>query len=122
MNKDEMIQRIDLIADLQRAKIVGDPVRAFEYQLAEREARLYQDSNYSIETPLSIRCWAEARGWTDQEACDDILVEADAFNSVLNYIRVLRLKNKYAIMSANTNDEAEVIFSLTINALKSISI
>jgi len=117
-----MIQRIDLIADLQRAKIVGDPVRAFEYQLAEREARLYQDSNYSIETPLSIRCWAEARGWTDQEACDDILVEADAFNSVLNYIRVLRLKNKYAIMSANTNDEAEVIFSLTINALKSISI
>lgn len=122
MNKEEMNARIDLIADLQRAKIVGDPVRAFEYQLAEREARLYKESNYTIDTPSSIKCWAEAKGWTDQEACVDILAEADTFNSVLNYIRVLRLKNKYLIVASNTPEEARSIFDSTINALKAINL
>ena len=40
-SKQEILDRIDLIADVQREKVVADPVRAFEYQAAERGARAY---------------------------------------------------------------------------------
>ena len=65
-SKQEILDRIDLIADVQREKVVADPVRAFEYQATERGARAYADAGYTGVIPGVVQVWAEARGWSAQ--------------------------------------------------------
>ena len=119
--KQEIIERIDLIADVQRAKIVGDPVRAFEYQAAEQGARSYADAGYTGSVPGVVQVWADARGWTPQQAADNILAEATQFQGALVFIRGTRLQAKYAVMDvAVTLEQANEIGMAAISALKGL--
>lgn len=119
MTINDMILRIDVVADAVRARLVGDPVRAFEYQAAEQGARAYAEAGYSGPVPGVVQGWADARGWTLREAADNILGEAAQFRGALEGIRALRLQGKYALQDA-TVEQAQVIFQQTIAALKSV--
>ena len=46
-----MIHRIDLVADTLRTTFVVDPVRAFEYKLAETEALEFASAGYTGTVP-----------------------------------------------------------------------
>ena len=106
LSKDEMIQIIDSEADIVRAMVVGDPVRAFEYQWAEQEAIAFKSAGYpSAAVPSSVSAWAEAKGWTAQAAADYILAAAQTFRSVMTAIRNTRLIGKEQIRAA-VDDEA----------------
>ena len=119
--KQEIIDRIDLIADVQRTKVVADPVRAFEYQAAEQGARAYVNDGYTGVVPGVVQVWAEARGWSAQQAADNILSEAHAFHEALVFIRGTRLKAKYAVMDESvTLEQANEIGMAAIVALKSL--
>lgn len=120
MTRDEMIARIDVIADVQRAKIVADPVRAFEYQVAEREAKSFAQNEFIGDVPLTVQAWAVARGWTAQQAAENILQEAAQFNAALYYIRAVRLQGKYAILGAANDEEVQTIYTQTIASLKAL--
>lgn len=119
--KEAIVYRIDLVADTQRAKLVGDPVRAFEYQAAERGAQAYRDAGYTGSVPGVVQVWAEARSWTPQQAADDILAEAQQYQAVLVFLRGVRLKAKYRVMDpAVSLEEARVIAAEAIETMKSI--
>lgn len=120
MTRDDMIARIDVIADVQRAKIVADAVRAFEYQVAEREAKAFADAGFTGDAPPSVAAWANAKGWTAQQAAEDILQEAALFNGALYYIRATRLQGKQAVLNANSEEDAQAIFTQTIANLKAL--
>lgn len=120
-SKQEIIERIDLIADVQRAKIVGDPVRSFEYQAAENGARAYADAGYTGPVPGVVQVWADARGWSAQQAADNILSEAEQFHAALVFIRGTRLQAKYAVMAEDvTLEQANEIGMAAIVAMKSL--
>lgn len=127
--KQQLIDRIDLVADTQRAKIVGDPVRAFEYQMAEKEAKEFAASGFAEPAPMTVSAWAIAKGWTNQQAAENILQEAAMFNQALYYIRAVRLQYKQAILNMQPEegesittfyDRINATFTQAITTLKTI--
>lgn len=121
MDKEFMVGRIDTIADAQRARLVGDPVKAFEYLEAEKGAVAYRDAGFTGTVPAVVQSWADARSWTAEQAAQDILTEAIMFHMALNIIRGIRLSAKYALMAEGLTDkQMETIYYQAINNLKSI--
>ncbi len=112
-----MLQRIDDAADMARLAVVGDPLRATEYQMAEAEAKAYQAAGYTGEVPLSVASWAEAKQWTAKQAAESILAEAAAWNSALYAIRDVRLKAKEAVRNAPTAEAADAITDAAIDGI-----
>ena len=97
---DELCKLIDDTADSARLTIAGDPLRVVEYQRAETEAKAFATDGYTGTTPPSVASWAEAKGWTAQEAADDILRASAAWNAALYAFRDIRLKGKEAVKIA----------------------
>ena len=122
MTRDEMVARIDEVADVQRKAIAGDPVRMFEYSYARDEATTFKNSGYTGEPPMTVKSWADAKGWTAQAACDDILLAASQFTVAMQYIRKFRLAGKCAVIDASTDDAAEIAFNTAIAQLKAIGV
>jgi hypothetical protein len=121
LSKEDIIYRIDLVADTQRWRMVGDPVRTFEYQAAESDAVAYRDAGFQGTVPPFVACWADARGWTAQQAAEDILTEAARFRYALIYLRTVRLKAKYQVLDPNTTiEQANAIAEAATNQLKAI--
>ena len=114
MTREEMIRRIDQVADAQRLKIVGDPVRTFEYKAARDEATQFRDAGYTGSVPETVQCWADAKGWTTQQACDDILRAAEEFVSAMQFIRRARLVGKSAVQDAADDAAADFAFNAAI--------
>ena len=106
MHHHQMITNIDIEADIIREFVVGNPVRVFEYQWAESEATTYKAAGYTGTVPVSVSSWATAKGWSAQQACDDILMAAQAFRSVMATIRNTRLIGKEQIRAASTDEAA----------------
>jgi len=95
--KDDLCTRIDSEADAARLKIAGDPLRVVEYQQAETEAAAYKAAGYTGTVPPSVQSWDEAKGWTAQQAADDILTVAAGWRQALYALRDIRLKGKETI-------------------------
>ena len=106
MHHHQMITNIDIEADIIREFVVGNPVRVFEYQWAESEATAFKSGGYAGTAPVSVSSWATAKGWTAQQACDDILTAAASFRSVMAAIRNTRLVGKENIRANENNAEA----------------
>ena len=104
---DELCAKIDAEADAARLKIAGDPLRMVEYERADAEAKAFAAVGYTGDVPLSVADWAEAKGWTAQEATDDILRASAAWNAALYAIRGIRLKGKEAVRNALEADRQE---------------
>ena len=105
MTVQEMINRIDLVTDTQRAKIVVDPVRTFEYQIAEKEARSFKAGGYEGAIPQTVSSWMEASGLDKVNATDATLQMADSFNNALNNIRKIRLVAKYKLLNSSIYED-----------------
>lgn len=90
--KRQAIAQIDAEVDAFYAAVVGN--RAAEYEAAERQARAYEDANFSGPVPSMVGSWAVAKGWTDQVAAQDILAQSSAWRGAQNAIRAHRLLAK----------------------------
>jgi hypothetical protein len=111
------LKAIDDAADAARLTVAGDSLRAVEYQVAENEAKAYKDANYAGAVPPSVQSWAEAKGWTGQQAADDILAVAAAWNAALYSLRDIRLKAKEAVRSALTAGDAQAATDAAISQI-----
>lgn len=95
------IDTMDAEGDAARLKVIGDPTKVLEYQLAEVQARPYAAAGYPDPVPECVASWADAKRWanggkpwTGQEAADDIITTADRWYRALERIRRLRLDAK----------------------------
>jgi hypothetical protein len=120
MHTNQMIAIIDAEADIIRARVVGDPVRAFEYQWAENEANAFKAAGYTGTVPPSIAAWAQAKNWTSQQAADDVLQAAANFRSAMSSLRTTRLIGKETIRNAATEEIANAAYVQTMATLAQI--
>ena len=120
MTKEYWVTRIDIVADAHRRKLVGDPLKAFEYLAAENAAISFRDAGFAGDVPPCVQSWALARGWTAQEAAESILQEAAMTRGALELIREIRLTAKYRIQEAVDDAAAESIFSEAVSCIKAI--
>lgn len=86
------IRQIDADTDSLYAAVIGN--RAAEYTAAEAEATAYADAGYTGTVPASVASWATAKGWTAQQAADDINATAAAWRTAQAAIRAARLLRK----------------------------
>ena len=94
---------IDAAADAAYIAIGGpSPGRLAEYRQANDDAIAFKAANYSGDVPPTIGCWMQATGWTAQQACDDVLATAAAWNTALVFIRSARLLGKSSVNAAPT--------------------
>ncbi|MEQ6292201.1 hypothetical protein ACFPAG_16465 [Vogesella sp. GCM10023246] len=105
--KNTLCKRIDVMADSARLAIAGDPLRVVEYERAAIEAQVFKDAGYIGAVPPAVQSWAEAKGWTGEQAANSILTEAASWNAALYGIREMRLKGKEAVRNAPAAAEAQ---------------
>jgi len=101
------IDKVDAEGDAARLKVIGDPTKVLEYQLAEAQARPYAAAGYPDPAPECVASWADAKrwanggeSWSGQQAADDIITTADRWYSALERIRRLRLDAKERVRAA----------------------
>src|SRR5690606_6498243 len=95
---EELCQCIDAAADAARARVVGDPLRALEYDRARIEAEAFAAADYQGEVPPMVAAWA-INGRTAREATDDIRTEAFDYIEALYRVRAIRLAAKESLRS-----------------------
>lgn len=98
--KQSYLKRVDTDVDAIMRDCIGE--RATEYQRAESQARAYKAASYSGTVPTTVRVWAETKLWTNQQAADDIIAQADAWIGAQDAIRENRLKTKEAYRISTT--------------------
>jgi len=118
--KADLCARIDREADAARLKIAGDPLRVVEYQQAETEAAAYKAAGYTGTVPPSVQSWAEAKGWTAQQAADDILTVAAGWRQALYVLRDIRLKGKEAIRAGADEAAANAAADAASGQIKAV--
>jgi hypothetical protein len=100
------IDTMDAEGDAARLKVIGDPTKVLEYQLAEAQARPYAAAGYPDPAPECVASWSDAKRWangepwTGQQAADDIITTADRWYAALERIRRLRLDAKERVRAA----------------------
>lgn len=87
-----VVKQIDEDTDALYAAVIGN--RAAEYTVAETEATAYAGAGYTGTVPASVASWATAKGWTAQQAADDINATAAAWRTAQAAIRAARLLRK----------------------------
>lgn len=107
MSLPDVIAAIDAAADAARRAAIGDPARALEYQRAEMQARAYAAAGYTGAVPRCVKAWADPKGWTGQQAADDIITTADAWLEALDTIRDQRLAAKEAARAIAADPEGQ---------------
>lgn len=119
--KVDLCRQVDASADSSYAAIGGaSPGRLAEYQQAKDDALAFKAAGYVGTSPSTVSCWAQAKGWTDQQACDDILATAAAWEQALVAIRTLRLSGKANVNAASYAETAEAAASSAISNIRSI--
>lgn len=98
------LKAIDSAADLARLAVTGDPLRVVEYQRAVEEAEHFIATGEALP---AVTSWAAAKGWTNQQAAESILTEAQLWNQALYALRDIRLQAKEAVRVAITVEEVE---------------
>ncbi|KAB0507772.1 hypothetical protein [Pseudomonas moorei] len=111
-------QQIDVAADLARRVVLGDSLRAVEYQLTAQEAEAFAAAGYTGDMPPSVQAWADAAELEPKAATDSIIAEADAWKTALYAIRAARLKGKQRALKATSHDAAEALADTAIAAIR----
>lgn len=94
-SKAALCASIDASADAAYAMIGGNsPGRMAEYQQAKDDAAAFKAAGYAGTVPATVACWAQAKDWAAQQACDDILATATSWSQALVAIRTARLTGK----------------------------
>lgn len=113
------ILKIDSDTDALYTAVVGN--RASEYTLAESEARAFADDFFNTDAPESVRSWAEAKGWTNQQAAENILETASQWRTAQSLIRTQRLLRKEQVRTSLTISDIEravASWSQFLNSIK----
>lgn len=89
--------------DAAAGQIVHDVVdgRVEEYRQAEEEARAWKASGYTGQAPAGVATWSAASGMDPDDACDNIIAQADAWRAALMQIRGARLSAKAVAAQGN---------------------
>lgn len=111
-------EQIDAAADIARRNVLGDPLRALEYQTAADEARAFSQSGYAGEAPPTVQAWMDAADLDAQTATEGILQEAAAWKGALYKIRAARLKGKQDVLKRTTHEAAEAVADEAISAIQ----
>lgn len=119
--KAALCRDVDAEADAARRAIVGDPLRVVEYERAAAEAQAYKNAGYRGDLPPAVASWAEAKGWDGQQAADNILAEAAAWNAALYGLRSLRLKGKEAIRAAIDQSAAQATADTAVAQIRAVA-
>ena len=118
---ESLCRDIDQAADSARTMVAGDPLRAVEYEKAAAEAQAFKDAGYPGEAvPRTVAAWA-INGRTAQQAADNILAEAAAYNEAIYQIREARLGAKEQVrqaMAASQVEQARSIADATIASIQ----
>ncbi|MBN3862084.1 hypothetical protein HCU66_07555 [Pseudomonas frederiksbergensis] len=107
-------QQVDQAADAARVAVLGDSLRALEYERAAVEAKAFAAAGYTGDMPPSVQAWAEAAELEPRAAADGIIAEADAWQAALYAIRAARLKGKQRVLKATSHDAAEALADTAI--------
>lgn len=99
-SKAALLIKIDADVDAIYRAAIGE--RGPEYDLAESQATAFKAAGYAGAVPSSVQAWATAKGWTAQQAADDILAMASQLNSARDAIRAARLLRKEQARTATT--------------------
>lgn len=119
--KSDLCLQVDASADVAYVAIGGpSPGRLAEYKQAKADADAFATAGYVGPVPDTIACWAEAKGWTAQQACDDILSTAASWETALAVIRRQRLIGKKNVNAASDADAAQAAADLAISTIQSI--
>jgi len=110
-------QQIDQSADLARRLVLGDTLRALEYQTAAQEAAEFALGNYEGVVPPTVQAWMDAADLEAKPAADSILVEAAAWKGAMYQIRAKRLKGKQDVLKATSHGAVEAIADDAIAAI-----
>lgn len=113
-----LCKQIDDMADSARLAIAGDPLRVVEYERAAAEAQTFKDAGYAGAVPMAVKSWAEAKNWDGQQAADNILTEAAAWNQALYGIRDMRLKGKESVRGSADDSAAQAAANAIIAQLR----
>ncbi|BBP63567.1 hypothetical protein PHLH5_11080 [Pseudomonas sp. Cab53] len=99
---------VDAAADSARRTLVGDPLRALEYQQAAVQAQAFKDEGYPKKAvPLAVSAWV-VRGRTARQAADQILAKATECEATLLALREVRLKAKARIQGHLAKGHADL--------------
>src|SRR5690606_7318866 len=109
----------------------GDARRAFvsvgwgveeEYRLAKQQADEWVAAGKPAnDVPPAVAVWAQARGWTAEQAAQDILDTEAAWMSALSAIRQARLLGKAAVDAAPDNADFDAVARPFIAQLAAIA-
>jgi hypothetical protein len=111
LTTDQQRDAIDAAADRARRRYVPLESVVPEYQQAEADAIAFKAAGYGGTVPGSVQVWASAKGWTAQQACDDVLTAAAMLRGKLLQIRAVRLQGKEDL-TAGKETMAQVIAAL----------
>ena len=113
--------QIDAAADTAYIAIGGpSPGRLAEYKQAKADADAFKAAAYTGPVPDTIACWAEAKAWTAEQACDDILTTATSWEMALSVIRRQRLIGKASVNAASDAAAAQAAADLAISTIQSV--
>jgi hypothetical protein len=101
--------RIDSDVDAVYYAVIGD--RTTEYQATNDDAKAFKNAGYVGTAPASVQCWATVKGWTAQQAADDILATAANWLNAQQSMRASRLQKKQDVTAATTNAEVDTVLS-----------
>lgn len=115
--REQAIDAIDAAGEALRLDVINRmTTQTEEYRRVEPQARAWRAAGYpesdEAPAPRGVRGWAAAKwreGWTNRQACDDILATADSWYEILDTIRDLRLANKEDARHAVTAGEVATI-------------
>lgn len=111
------ITQIEEAADGARKAAIGNDTNSLEYVKTAEEAKAYKDAGYIGEAGPTVATWARIKGWTLQEAAENILHESDKYYSLLYAIRDARLSAKERIRNALSVDDVRAVFGPTMQVL-----
>lgn len=120
---DRALAQVDAACDAARLRVVSDPVRVKEYEMAQQQAEAFRDQGYPADVPPFVKSWQDAKvrdGWTAQQACDDILAASARWNGALAALRGLRLKAKEDMRAARGAAEIDAVlgtFTTTLSVM-----
>ncbi|MDZ7863391.1 hypothetical protein [Acidovorax sp.] len=95
-----LVAEIDADVDEIYGLAIGN--RQAEYEEAERQAKAYTEAGYTGPVPPMVQCWADPKGWTAEEAADEILQQAAIWRGAQQAIRAQRLALKEQARAAES--------------------
>lgn len=104
-----LLTQVDIDTDTLYQQTLGN--MGSEYEATEAQARAYQASDWQDSPGALITVWAQVKGWTNQQAAEDILQEANRWRAAQLAIRAARLQAKVSLRNAHTKEDIDLAYA-----------